>query len=296
MIFLVIYFAFLAKGARVMNVSELNPYIRAAMHSVLRAPFTINRRVILDYELILIESGELLLRCGDGEGLYHAGDVLLLRPGIPHSFHCTGTSVSQPHIHFDLRYERSSPAAFISFKDIPAMSGYERGLIRRDELAGAPESPLLRVSDMQRFRELFFAVIDCPEGMGSVKAKAAMLLLIELIFNENFPSVFETAEPHDVVSVIKDFLDANPAADIDLGTLERQFCYSRFHIEKRFRARYGTSVMKYRGRRRMDFARELLADHSVSEAGALAGFSSVYVFSRAFKQYFGCSPSSLRKG
>ena len=41
----------------------------------------------------------------------------------------------------------------------------------------------------------------------------------------------------------------------------------------------------------MAVARVLLATHPVSEVASLVGFSSIYAFSRAFKQYFGVSPS-----
>ena len=41
-----------------MNPYAINPYLRVAMHSVIPANHRIRRRVIYDYELIYLESGE----------------------------------------------------------------------------------------------------------------------------------------------------------------------------------------------------------------------------------------------
>ncbi|MBE6688541.1 MAG: hypothetical protein E7588_04590 [Ruminococcaceae bacterium] len=41
-----------------MNKNEFSPYIRVAVHSTIIAPFTINDRVIFDYEIILVADGK----------------------------------------------------------------------------------------------------------------------------------------------------------------------------------------------------------------------------------------------
>ena len=82
-----------------MNLAELNPYIRVAMHSELPAPFYIRRRVIFDYELIYIEDGEMVLTYNDTDYHVHHGDLLLLCPGIPHTFNVANKTLIQPHIH-----------------------------------------------------------------------------------------------------------------------------------------------------------------------------------------------------
>ena len=44
-----------------MNIHEINPYIRHAAPSSIHPPLHINRRIILDYELLYVESGEFIL-------------------------------------------------------------------------------------------------------------------------------------------------------------------------------------------------------------------------------------------
>ena len=44
-----------------MNVFEFNPYVRLSQRSVLRPYVKLNRRVILDYEIIFVQGGSATL-------------------------------------------------------------------------------------------------------------------------------------------------------------------------------------------------------------------------------------------
>ncbi|MBP3435507.1 MAG: helix-turn-helix transcriptional regulator [Clostridia bacterium] len=66
-------------------------------------------------------------------------------------------------------------------------------------------------------------------------------------------------------------------------------------MEHRFKNRYGISLIAYRNDKRMRSAKILLASQSVSDVSNELGFSSIYVFSRAFKNHFGISPSNYKK-
>ena len=58
-----------------MLISEIKPYIRRTMRSVL-PPFTrIRQRIIFDYELLYIESGEVTLTYNGRTFLCRAGEV-----------------------------------------------------------------------------------------------------------------------------------------------------------------------------------------------------------------------------
>lgn len=82
---------------------------------------------------------------------------------------------------------------------------------------------------------------------------------------------------------------------ISLDSLEKQFSYSKFHLERQFQKEYGVSLIAYVSKRRMQLAQELLTEKSVSRVAEEVGFSSIYAFSRAFKNKFGISPSEYQK-
>lgn len=68
---------------------------------------------------------------------------------------------------------------------------------------------------------------------------------------------------------------------------------SKYHFLRVFRTVTGTTPLEYRGRVRIDHAKELLknGDFSVSEIAAALGYSSLAYFSAAFKRSTGLSPT-----
>lgn len=278
-----------------MNFLEINPYIRRAMQSELPAMTRINKRIILDYELLYVEEGEFILMYNEREFLCKKGNVLLLCPNIPHSFQILNSNLVQPHIHFDLKYDFQSSKAFICFRDYCDLTPAERSLIRENAFPQLNASPFLKISDSEAFLALFYDIIYSRD-FNSLSCKSKMLCLLQTIISENAPEFFHPAsDSSGIAFLIKSYIDSNYNQNIQLYTLEKQFGYSKFYIEKLFKQEYGISVINYRNSKRMDAAVGLLETHSVSETAQLLGFSSIYAFSRAFRQAHGASPTSFMR-
>ena len=273
-----------------MKLAEINPYIRRAMRSYLPPLWRINQRIILDYEIIYVESGRFQLTYDHCTYSCKAGDVIFLCPNISHTLF-TDMGVSQPHIHFDVQYDPSSEQVFICFRDYPELSPQERRLIRKNIFPQLTPSPLLKIQDHAAFLELFYSIIDAPNHQ-SLSCKTSMLALLEMIIADNVPNALMPApQTASIAAQIKEFLDANFCQNISLSALEKQFSYSKFYIEKCFKKETGLSVMQYRNQKRMAAALELLKSHCVSETGRLLGYSSIYTFSQAFSTFYGESPT-----
>lgn len=277
-----------------MTVSDLyhiNPYIRVAMHSVLKRGTRINERAIFDYELLYVAKGAFVLTYNGQAYRCTEGQFLLLCPGIPHSFDCTEGDLSQPHIHFDMIYTAASPSIPVSFKHPNLFTPQERERMQTNFFEGA--SPLLSFADKSVALSLFYCVIEAHEQNDLLMAKSKMIALADLLIRDNFTIVpANEIKPHyTVADQIKDFFDAGQGLSMSLNDLAQQFSYNKFHLERLFRVRFGKSLIAYRNHRRMTVARVLLATHSVSEVASLVGFSSIYAFSRAFKRHFGASPT-----
>lgn len=279
-----------------MNILEVNPYIRCAMHSEILAPAHINRRIILDYELLYIEEGEFLLKYNEKDFWCRKGDILLLCPNIPHSFHIIKENLLQPHIHFDMQYDKDSANVFICFQDYGGLTQAERRMIRENVFPQLRETPFLKISDRERFLELFFGVIDSRE-VNSLESKSKMLCLLQMIISENETEEFSMPSGNPGVAMrIRSYLDANYEQEIQLCDLEKQFGYSKFYLEKLFRKEYGKSIISYRNEKRMQAAVRMLQEYSVSQTAQMLGFSSIYAFSRAFRTVYGVSPTKYLQG
>lgn len=269
------------------------------MRSTMRAPFKIGQRVIFDYEIICLARGKFLFSVDGKDYICRAGDVLFIRPGHPHIMQSLdGITIEQPHIHFDLRYDEYSDRVYISFKDLPQFSVQERAMIRRDEL---DIGPILTVCDREGFAALFYGIIRLFEEKApyyQLDCKEKMIALLKMLFADNKVELEEDRSIVSLPAMIKHYIDYNFYEPIDLDSLEKQFGYSRFHISRVFRAYTGTSVIRYCSQKRTACAKEmLLQGATVSETAETLHFSSIYHFSRFFKNEVGLAPSEYaRKG
>lgn len=280
-----------------MDSNQINPYIRKAMLSKLVPGSEIKQRVIFDYELIYIEYGSFTLRYAGVDHACGAGDLLLLRPGIAHSFLDIRAELSQPHIHFDMTWSEDSERVGISFKDYPQLTKAERSMIREDLFKHHPPQPFLTIRDMERFRNRFFQLVSPERESTPLQKKAMMIELLDQIIEDNYPELAAPGQLKDipVPQLVKEYIDSSYEKPITLESLEKQFFYNRFYLEKQFINLYGMPVISYRNMLRIRRAKELLKEHSVTETAALLGYSSLYAFSRAFKNSCGESPACYQE-
>ncbi len=276
-----------------MDVSKVNPYIRVAMQGVLPEGCVINRRIIFDYELIYIEDGEFTFTYNDIAYPCKTGDFIFIRPCVPHSFRGITRDLLQPHIHFDMRYSEDSTRVPVSYKDFDAMTDDEKSMIRKDLFKEFPKTPFVRFEDTKLALSIFYEIIK-NQAISPLMRKAKMLSLIDMLITDNFSTTYEKNDiPYPIENAVKDYLDAGQGMSLDLEDIAKQFDYSKYYLDRRFKDTYGISLIAYRNEKRMQLAKELLIEKSVSDVSETLGFSSIYVFSRAFKNHYGVAPTKM---
>ena len=271
-----------------MHLSLINPYIRVSMRSIISSGHNIARRTIYDYEIIYLERGEFTLIYDDVTYHCRSGDVIFIRPNIAHSFHIDQGDIHQPHIHFDITYRPQSEEIPVSFKDIDDMTETEKTWIHKDYFASYPRSPIIGIKDKEAFLDIFYRIIS--KETEPILKKALMIQLISLIINDNFPTISEERECSYVENQLKDYIDAGNGMSMRLEDFAKHFFHSKFYLEKKFKKRFGVSIMQYRNEKRMLQADVLLETHSVTEVAEMLGYQSIYSFSRAYKTHYGRSP------
>src|SRR5215468_145977 len=95
----------------------------------------------------------------------------------------------------------------------------------------------------------------------------------------------------------RDRIDRDYREDIGIAELASEAGYSREHFIRAFRAAFGETPGRYRTRRRVERACELLrsANLTVTEICLLVGFTSLGTFSARFAEINGMSPTAYRK-
>jgi AraC family transcriptional regulator len=94
-----------------------------------------------------------------------------------------------------------------------------------------------------------------------------------------------------------EYIDRHIDEVIRLEDLAKTSHFSAYHFHRIFHALVGETVNKYVTRKRMEKAVQRLItkpELSITEVAEQGGFSSSANFSKAFKLYFGVSPSELR--
>jgi AraC family transcriptional regulator len=92
-------------------------------------------------------------------------------------------------------------------------------------------------------------------------------------------------------------MKADLATDLDLDTLAAESGYSRSHFLRTFRAAMGCSPHQWLTRLRVERAKTILREKSVSliDIALDCGFSSHSHFSNTFRQIAGVTPSEYRR-
>ena len=107
----------------------------------------------------------------------------------------------------------------------------------------------------------------------------------------SFEDIAKIRNGHDIIinNLEMDFPSLKAFA-LQLGTNE-------FKLKYGFKELYGTSVFNFIKQERMRKSKMMLqySTHSVKSIAQMTGFKSISHFSRTFKLFYGCSPSSLRK-
>src|SRR6516162_3080210 len=99
-----------------------------------------------------------------------------------------------------------------------------------------------------------------------------------------------------MLRLARDRIDRDYREDVGIVALASGAGYSREHFIRAFRAAYGDTPGRYRTRRRVERACELLrsANLTVTEICHLVGFTSLGTFSTRFAELTGMSPSRYR--
>ncbi|MDR6514972.1 AraC family transcriptional regulator [Chryseobacterium camelliae] len=96
------------------------------------------------------------------------------------------------------------------------------------------------------------------------------------------------------IRYIEDHLDS----ELSLENVSGAGAYSPFHFHRIFRLITGETLQNYTARRRTEksaFYLALRKDISIADVYHQSGFSSHSAFNKAFKKYYGISPSGFRK-
>lgn len=100
-----------------------------------------------------------------------------------------------------------------------------------------------------------------------------------------------------IMDEICEYIDQNFTEKLALSEIADKFFISYSHLSKMFHETYGVSFQEYLISKKMIYAEKLLQcpTMNLQEISEAVGYNSVFNFSRAFKKYYGASPTFYKK-
>lgn len=144
------------------------------------------------------------------------------------------------------------------------------------------------VQNLERLKELYRQMGDALRANHALKALALFYEMLSDLGEE------EPVLPlHDAVAYIERHLGS---ASLSNREIAEALGISETYFNRKFRAAYGTSPKQFILEKRIRSAKLLLAspEKSVGEIAEACGWSSIYTFSRTFKNIVGLSPTAYR--
>lgn len=107
----------------------------------------------------------------------------------------------------------------------------------------------------------------------------------------------ENISPEEVVAIIKDYIESNYCTSIKITMFAEKYFFSIEYLTKLFKSKYGYSIYEYVLKLRMERAKELLSneENKIVDIAERLGYADNHYFSKAFRNYYGISPSQYRK-
>jgi len=141
-------------------------------------------------------------------------------------------------------------------------------------------------------------------GFGADLMRNALLTRLMVLVNRI--SAQETAKQDDityssrVVADVINYINLHYGEPLSLDGLAERFFVSKYHLSHEFNRHIGTSVYRYIQKKRLQIARQLLAQgHKPNRVSSECGFGDYTGFYRAFKAEYGIAPreytASLRQ-
>ncbi len=103
--------------------------------------------------------------------------------------------------------------------------------------------------------------------------------------------------PGEVIEIIRDYVEKNYATDIKISMFSDKYFFSKEYLSKLFKKQYDIGIYEYALKLRMSRAKELLSNNAIQiqEISDRLGYSNNNYFSKAFKNYYGISPTDYRE-
>lgn len=250
------------------------------------------------WEFVYVEQGSVKVQAGEDAYILKSGEMVCHQPMEYHCVRPYHGVASVIIICFTCQGQRMDWFRNKILTISPRQKQYLNDIVASAEKLLLPKSPLEIARDGGMDRSPAGTVAQEQTIKNTIEL--LVLSLLESESTERSERVERYAQHlhrRHLTSEIISFLQENLQDAIHLEDLSHRFSYSLSSIRRIFKEETGISVMDYLAQLRIEKAKVLLQEDtmSIQQIAAATGYSNLYYFSKAFKTRTGKSPTQYRK-
>ncbi len=237
------------------HFSELNPLsIGTELHSV----GWINRPPMNFYLIHYVLRGEGTLTTDSGTYELKKNTIFIIKSGERASY------TANPDSKFNYIWIEFDGALAKKFDDLPTVTKIKT--------------------------DIFDRMLMCSNYASTMEEYLTGLLF------ELYAELFHlNADEDSHIAKVKDYIQLHYSEQLNVEDIAARIGLNRKYLSAIFKESTGVTIKQYIINVRMEHSKTLLRDgYSVTETSGLVGYSDPFVFSKAFKNYYGLSPKEYK--
>jgi len=250
--------------------------------NVAKPKYHIGPQVLKHFSLHFVTSGRVLLTYENKQIMLEQGDIFAIYPNVLHQYQ-----------NKSITAESSLKMHWLAFNG--PKSTYLMNRIKLKETR-----PFLKNKLNQELQDTLQKLQHSLSKISRFNKQ--QLLLHQLLYQvfyllEDSTNHTPTQKQSSLIFKSLDFIQKHFKKQIKIQDIAKHVGLSRSHFSKLFTETLGETPGNYIIKKRMELSLLLLSEqqHTITEIAITVGYPNVYTFSRAFKVYYGQSPSYYYK-
>ena len=237
------------------------------------------------FELTIVKAGEGEIATGDKKSKVSGGDIYF-------SFPCD--------MH-EIISDRKNPLQFDFFSFKTELSPFRDELEAIMQIFASYDARIFKSERVSALVENIIAELNEEDSLLKTEAASSLIRLIVIEIIRSFKGEGKKTRQKESSEAfcyqIMNYINTHIYSLKNLSELSFVFDYNYSYISSFFKENTGETLASYYKRRKIEIAKQLIREGNLSESriAELLGYSTLYAFIKAFKNYTGMSPGNFKK-